>query len=69
MKLPLTLTEQSMLDFIRSQAVPPTVRELCERLGLTNGSAHRGLRELERKGWIARVPGKARAIWIVDGQT
>ena len=45
----------------------PSVREMCQRLGLASTRAVCDrLDALERKGWIRRNPGHARSITLVD---
>lgn len=52
-------------DFIARKKYPPTMKELGELLGVTAASAHQQIRQLERKGYIARQPGKARSLSVV----
>jgi repressor LexA len=67
---PITVAQLRVLraieDFIALHKFPPTVRELCRRLGTTstNNVAER-LAILERKGFIAREPLKSRAIKVL----
>ncbi|MFP4445533.1 MAG: transcriptional repressor LexA [Desulfosudaceae bacterium] len=61
----LTPRQQSVLDVIRDHyrrfGFSPTVREICERLGLAGpAGVHRVLRVLEDKGVIRSEPGKKR---------
>lgn len=69
----LTLRQTECLDFLvayqRQHGVAPTVRELAT--GIKAGStqrAHELLVALEGRGAIRRLPGKARAIEIVESQ-
>ncbi len=53
-----------VLDTLEKRGYPPSVRELCEALGLSSTrGALRHLEALERKGFISRAPG-ARAIQV-----
>lgn len=63
--------QQRILDFIRNDQLnkgyPPSVREICEAVGLRSTSTvHGHLERLEKKGYIRRDPTKPRAIEIVD---
>lgn len=64
----LTPRQEEVLDFIletlERRGYPPSVREVCEALGLSSTrGALRHLEALERKGFISRAPG-ARAIQV-----
>ena len=66
----LTERERRMLDFMKQTAsekgYPPTVREICEVLGVKSTSTvHKDLASLEKKGFIRKDPAKPRAIEIV----
>lgn len=67
----LTKKQQEILDFIIGQQAqkgyPPSVREICEAVGLRSTSTVHGyLERLEKKGFIRRDPTKPRAIEILD---
>ena len=67
----LSLRQREILDFITEQIsqknYPPSVREICQAMGLRSSStAHAHLKALERKGYIRRDPAKPRAIEILD---
>ena len=67
---PLTAQQQRVLTFLegslRERGFPPTLREIGEALGLSNVSAVRGhVIALEKKGYIAKTPEKARSISII----
>ncbi|WP_287154888.1 transcriptional repressor LexA [Candidatus Solincola tengchongensis] len=67
----LTPRQEEALEFVLStlerRGYPPSVRELCEALGLSSTrGALRHLEALERKGFITRAPG-ARAIQVREG--
>ena len=54
-------------DFILKKGYPPTVRDICEAVGLkSTSSVHAHLETLEKKGYIKRDPTKPRAIEIID---
>ncbi len=62
---------QEILDFIKQQQMekgyPPSVREICEAVGLKSTSTvHGHLDRLEKKGYIRRDKTKPRAIEILD---
>lgn len=63
----ITKRQQSVLDCIedciREKGYGPTVRELCQSLGLSSPSTvHVHLKALENKGFIKRDPLKSRSI-------
>ncbi|MGO3751347.1 MAG: transcriptional repressor LexA [Peptoniphilaceae bacterium] len=52
---------------IQSKGYPPTVREICSKLGIKSTSTvHGSLEKLELKGYIKKDPTKPRAIEILD---
>ena len=54
-------------DFTLEKGYPPTVRDICEAVGLkSTSSVHAHLSTLERNGFIRRDPTKPRAIEIID---
>jgi repressor LexA len=60
-----------VLEFLKSElcnkGYPPSVREICEAVGLKSTSTvHGHLERLEKKGFIRRDPTKPRAIEILD---
>ncbi len=62
----LTPRQKSVFDFIcdhhRRHGFPPTVREICDRLGLAGpAGVHRILGVLEAKGYVCSTPGKKRS--------
>jgi repressor LexA len=66
----LTATQKRVLEAIRSfqerNGFAPTVRELCDILGLHSTSTVKAhLDTLERKGAIARIHGSPRTIRIL----
>ena len=67
MALKVTKRQQAVLDCIedciREKGYGPTVREVCETLGLSSPSTvHVHLKALEDKGYIKRDPLKSRSI-------
>lgn len=65
---PLTPRQREALEFIAANAFlyGPTIREIAAGLGIRNhNAAARHVAELERKGWVRRLPRKARAIEVV----
>lgn len=67
----LTEREQKILHYmktqIKSKGYPPTVREMCQSLGIKSTStAHKDIENLEKKGYIRKDPAKPRAIEIID---
>jgi len=70
----LSEKQKKILDFlkqeIRTKGYPPSVREICNAVGLKSTSTVHGyLERLERKGLIRRDPSKPRAIEILDDNT
>ncbi|MCX7903985.1 MAG: transcriptional repressor LexA [Caloramator sp.] len=66
--------QQEILDFIKKEIAtrgyPPSVREICEAVGLRSTSTvHGHLERLEKKGFIRRNPSKPRAIELVNNVT
>jgi len=71
MSATLTPKQQLILDFlkaeIRQNGYPPTVREICDAVGLSSTSTvHAHLETLERKGFIRRSPAKNRSTEILE---
>ncbi len=57
-------------DEIRTKGYPPSVREICDAVGLQSTSTVHGyLGRLEKKGFIRRDASKPRAIEILDDNT
>lgn len=53
-------------DHLTSYGYPPSVREIAEELDLSIGAVHHQLVELELKGYLRRVPGRSRAIQVIE---
>jgi len=67
----LTAKQQIILDFLKSEirqnGYPPSVREICDAVGLSSTSTvHAHLETLERKGFIRRSPTKNRSTEILE---
>ena len=66
----LTRRQQEILDFLRDQAEhfahPPTLDELCTRLGLrSRGSLHKHIQALVAAGFLEPMDGQHRGIRLV----
>ncbi len=71
MAVKVTKRQQAVLDSIRNciqeKGYGPTVREICQDLGLSSPSTvHVHLKTLENKGLIKRDPLKSRSITFAD---
>ncbi len=67
----ITEKQRQILEFIRQEILakgyPPSVREMCQAVGLrSTSSVHSHLETLEENGYIRRDPAKPRTIEIVD---
>ncbi len=67
----ITPKQQEILNYIKDEILgkgyPPTVREICETVGLkSTSSVHSHLETLEKNGYIRRDPTKPRAIEVCD---
>lgn len=67
----LTSREKSILEYIRQKieesGYPPTVREICDAVGLRSTSTVHGyLGRLEKLGMIKRNPASSRAIELTE---
>ena len=67
----ITKKQEEILEYIKSQILvrgfPPSVREICDAVGLkSTSSVHSHLETLEKNGYIRRDPTKPRAIEILD---
>ena len=63
--------EKNILSFmkkeIRQKGYPPTVREICQALGIKSTSTvHKDIENLVRAGYIIKDPSKPRALNIID---
>lgn len=67
----LSKKQQEILDYIKSEILskgyPPSVRDICQAVGLkSTSSVHAHLEKLEEYGYIRRDPAKSRTIEILD---
>ncbi|MCL2461182.1 MAG: transcriptional repressor LexA [Defluviitaleaceae bacterium] len=68
---PLTEKQDAIFCYLKSEirkkGYPPTVREICDAVGLCSTSTvHSHLETLEKKGYIRRSPTKNRSIEILE---
>lgn len=65
----LTERQRQVLDVIREHidrlGVAPSIQELARSLGIRGPTAQQHLKALERKGFIALLPGRARGIRLL----
>lgn len=67
----ITEKDYEIMDFIheciKEKGFPPTVREICERVGLTStATVHARLKKLEHEGYIVRETSKNRSMRLVN---
>ncbi|MFU0801396.1 MAG: transcriptional repressor LexA [Xylanivirga thermophila] len=67
----LSIKQKEILKFIQNELIskgyPPSVREICEAVGLKSTSTvHAHLVRLEKLGYIKRDPTKPRAIELIN---
>lgn len=67
----ISAKQKQILEYIKKEIVdrgyPPSVREICDAVGLrSTSSVHAHLETLEKNGYIHRNPSKPRAIEIID---
>jgi repressor LexA len=71
MKYPLTKRQKDCFNFLKKYIedhnMSPSYRDIMKgaNIGSTSG-VHAALNTIERRGWIKRLPGAARAININD---
>ena len=69
-KVPLTVKQEvafnALKRYDKANGRSPTLREFADGLGTTVSNAHRYLIALEERGWISRLPGRERAITILE---
>ena len=59
--------QNNLKQQVLQKGYPPSVREICDAVGLkSTSSVHAHLESLERNGYIRKDPTKPRAIEIVD---
>ena len=69
----LSAKQIQILEFLKEQihenGYPPTMREICDAVGLSSPSTvHSHLARLEEKGYIRRNGSKSRAIEVLDNE-
>lgn len=67
----LSAKQQQILDYLKQEVkkkgYPPSVREICDAVGLKSTSTvHGHLARMEKKGFLRRDPAKPRAIEILE---
>jgi SOS-response transcriptional repressor LexA len=65
-KLELAAVLATVRWWIETEGYPPTVREVAVELGVATSTAALALDELEAAGTVARTPGKARTLRIIE---
>lgn len=73
MQKKITEKQQQILEFLNKQVeekgYPPSVREICNAVGLKSTSTvHAYLEKLEKKGMIQKDPTKPRALKVLSGE-
>ncbi len=63
--------EEKILQFMRKEikakGYPPTVREICQELGIKSTSTvHKDIKSLEQAGYLKKDPSKPRALMLVE---
>lgn len=65
--IPLTAKQRQLLDYFRACDECPSFDQMKEALGLRSKSGvHRLVNALEERGYIKRIPNRARAIELVE---
>ena len=54
----------ALISFWVENRIPPTLRELAEKVGVTPNAAHEALQRLERDGWVITHKNSLRPIPI-----
>lgn len=62
---PQARTLKAICQILDSTGLPPTVKELAEKLGISHASAHEQIAQLVRKGYLRKEQKKARSIVVV----
>jgi DNA-binding MarR family transcriptional regulator len=63
---PLTSRQAEVLREIGSSRIPPTIRELAVKLGVSIGTIQDHLARLKELGEVTWRPGAARTLQVVD---
>ena len=71
MAVKLTVKQQKVYDFVRKEikrnGYAPSVREICDGVGLSSTSTvHAHLETLRKKGYVKRFPSKNRTMEILE---
>ncbi|MBF0604543.1 MAG: MarR family transcriptional regulator, partial [Nitrospirae bacterium] len=65
----LTVAQSRMMEaiqaFVDEYGMPPTVQELADVLKIKGATVHEQLGKLVRKGYLKRMPRKARSLEII----
>lgn len=57
---------EAVRDYTKSRGYPPTVREICEMVGLSStNTVYRHLKIIKRMGYITFEPGRSRTMKVV----
>lgn len=72
-KTPLTEAQQKVfaaikLLVVRERGLSPTVAELAQETGLSEGTVHASVGVLDARGLISRRPNTARSIQVLKGE-
>lgn len=62
----LTPIQAEVLGYLRARPDTPSFREIADGCHIAISGVHRVIVALEERGFIARVPGRARAARIVE---
>lgn len=65
MTSPLTERQRQLLNLLHSSEICPSILEMRRSLGVTTSGVCRLLDALEERGWIRRLPNRARAIEVL----
>ena len=52
-------------DYIDTNKIPPSIREVANGFSITDRSAHDYLKAIQRKGYIRIIPNTARGIVVI----
>ena len=64
-KTGLTERQSQIMEFIKSQSLVPSIREIGNHFGITVKGAYDHIKALQRKGKITMQPNKARSIVVI----
>ena len=74
-KYGLSPRQATVLSFLKERtveveylgSVSPTIREMSEGLGMTASRVHASICQLEERGFVKRLPHRARSLVVVGG--